>query len=586
MDFPPISDVQRIIIWIITGVFSILSTLLLLVLERNIGSRIRRFFGQHKGKPPTERPRELWWTFFVSLLFVIIGTAIASSAPSESSSMLSPSPTATAFPVAATNEELLIIVDFNDRSIEKCKGINSAQRIYNLIAQELSNIGNHIRLEQYHQAVRDDREARSVLEVYKAEILVWGWCDEFSVEPRVIVKDEKTSNSLPQTGELDLFDPDEIYANFTQYLPSDASYMAFIALGILEDNEGNYDDAIKYFDKAIEVFSLSDEGNLKYAFALRGYIFIHKLMASQDAIADLNKAIELDPEYSTAYLLRGSTYLLTGNYERALIDFNKVIELDPEYSVAYLNRGIVYKRMGAFESAIEDYDKAIELNPEYHLAYINRGKLYYILRDYEQAIFEFDKAIELDPEYVTPYSDRGSAHAYLGNYKQAIADYDKAIELHPEGATAYFNRGNANFDLENYTEAIADYSESIERDSENVSAYRNRGLAYYHIGDYEKAIVDYNKALEIEPKFLYLYGDRGIAYISLGDYESAIADYSTFIEAYPDNAYGFFNRGRAYQLMGKKDSAIIDFRRYLELEIDPVRSEQVKKLLEELEVEQ
>ena len=43
------------------------------------------------------------------------------------------------------------------------------------------------------------------------------------------------------------------------------------------------------------------------------------------------KAIELKPDYATAYSNRGSTNADLDNYEAALADFNKAIELDPKY---------------------------------------------------------------------------------------------------------------------------------------------------------------------------------------------------------------------------------------------------------------
>ena len=47
------------------------------------------------------------------------------------------------------------------------------------------------------------------------------------------------------------------------------------------------------------------------------------------ALADYNRAIELDPNYATAYLSRGSTYLNLQQHKKAVADFTRVIELDP-----------------------------------------------------------------------------------------------------------------------------------------------------------------------------------------------------------------------------------------------------------------
>ena len=48
-------------------------------------------------------------------------------------------------------------------------------------------------------------------------------------------------------------------------------------------------------------------------------------------------------------------------YEDALADYNKAIELNPNYSNAYNNRGATKNNLKQYVKAIEDFDKAIEL---------------------------------------------------------------------------------------------------------------------------------------------------------------------------------------------------------------------------------
>jgi len=70
------------------------------------------------------------------------------------------------------------------------------------------------------------------------------------------------------------------------------------------------------------------------------------------AIAYFNKAIEINPKYAVAYLNRGSAYDGKGQYDKAISDFNKAIEINPRFAVAYFNRGFVYDRKGQLDKAI------------------------------------------------------------------------------------------------------------------------------------------------------------------------------------------------------------------------------------------
>ena len=182
----------------------------------------------------------------------------------------------------------------------------------------------------------------------------------------------------------------------------------------------------------------------------------------EEAIEDLNKAIELKPDYTYAYNNRGFAYNNLGQYNRAIEDLDKAIELDPDNTYAYNNRGFAYNNLGQYNRAIEDYDKAIELDPDYARAYNNRGSTYDDLKQYDRAIEDYDKAIELDPDYALAYNNRGFAYNNLGQYDRAIEDYDKAIELDPNDADYYTNRARAYRKLGKTSLAEADEARAAE----------------------------------------------------------------------------------------------------------------------------
>ena len=56
-------------------------------------------------------------------------------------------------------------------------------------------------------------------------------------------------------------------------------------------------------------------------------------------------------------------------YTEAIADYDKAIELDPKLAPAYMNRGVAKYNLKQYSEAIADYDKAIELDPDYAPAY-------------------------------------------------------------------------------------------------------------------------------------------------------------------------------------------------------------------------
>jgi tetratricopeptide (TPR) repeat protein len=99
-----------------------------------------------------------------------------------------------------------------------------------------------------------------------------------------------------------------------------------------------------------------------------------------EALVYLSRAIELEPSFSDEYYLRAKTYYRLENYEDAISDYTKCINYDPNNAEAHYWRGIVYFYLEDYSSAILDFSSAIELDPDNGDYYYKRGSMYY-LRD-------------------------------------------------------------------------------------------------------------------------------------------------------------------------------------------------------------
>jgi len=74
-----------------------------------------------------------------------------------------------------------------------------------------------------------------------------------------------------------------------------------------------------------------------------------------EAIAEFNKAIQIDPNHENAYYNRGRTYYLKGNFDQAIADYTKVIQINPNDADTYYNRGHAYHNKNDLKRAITDY---------------------------------------------------------------------------------------------------------------------------------------------------------------------------------------------------------------------------------------
>ena len=87
-------------------------------------------------------------------------------------------------------------------------------------------------------------------------------------------------------------------------------------------------------------------------------------LKSEDALADFNLAIELDPTFDQPYFYRGNLKYSNTDYQGALADYTKAIEVNPGFADAYSNRGNLYQAINQLQKACADWQKAHDLGKE------------------------------------------------------------------------------------------------------------------------------------------------------------------------------------------------------------------------------
>lgn len=187
------------------------------------------------------------------------------------------------------------------------------------------------------------------------------------------------------------------------------------------------------------------------------------LQLSDDPSAQLlkmNNLVEQFPDQALGYIARGLIYYSQDDAVAAIADFDRAIELDPQYAgVAYSSRGNVLLDQGDLEAAIIDYSRAILLNDEDVDAYNGRGNAYKESSEYELALNDFARAIELEPSLALLYGNRGNVYIEMEDNIRALADYNRAIELDPDSTASYSNRSNLYLQIGNIDNALADQIE-------------------------------------------------------------------------------------------------------------------------------
>lgn len=255
----------------------------------------------------------------------------------------------------------------------------------------------------------------------------------------------------------------------------------------------------------------------------------------EESIAEFKKAVDIEPNFTAAYIYLGSIFYKLGKPEDADENFLKATGIEQNNADIYYNWGNAAFTFGNYKKAIEKFQKVVDLEPTYQEVYFYWGKALYLLDRYEEAIEQFGKAIQSNPNHAEAYNIWGYTLCVLGQYREAIEQFEKAIEFKQNYEYAYNNWGIAFYGLGEYDNAIKKYQKAIEIKQDYGDAYNNWGLALHQQGKYEEAISKYAKAIEIRSDDTYAYNKIGNALEKLYRYDEASQAYRKAIEFEPTN---------------------------------------------------
>ena len=163
----------------------------------------------------------------------------------------------------------------------------------------------------------------------------------------------------------------------------------------------------------------------------------------QGALADFNRAIDLELFHANTLWARASLYADLKRFEEAVADYTTYLEVQPGDYSALFNRGLYRGYLKQYELSVADYEDILDGDVDLSrfggtkdqaLAHAHhyRGKVYlYDLKQPRKAISDFDACLRLDPTTEMVRYRRGTAWHEVGEYASAEADYQEALKADP-----------------------------------------------------------------------------------------------------------------------------------------------------------
>ncbi|HIK37340.1 MAG: tetratricopeptide repeat protein [Geminocystis sp.] len=246
------------------------------------------------------------------------------------------------------------------------------------------------------------------------------------------------------------------------------------------NSKGDYRGAVYCYNKILESHSRDYKTYLLRAIAY------WRLGEEKKALEDLDRAIELNPNYELAYHWRGFVKYNLKDYQGAIVDFSEEIRVNPMSAYAYYRRALAYEKAKNLLKAFEDYLQVIRLNRNLYQAFYNCGNVRYELGDKEGALADYQQALKLNPSLAKAYYNIGKVYRDLGDNERAVANYQKAIELLPSYAKAHYNLALIYMERGEYRMALHYYEKACEFAPDLVQAKHNKKLLLEYLEAGEK----------------------------------------------------------------------------------------------------
>lgn len=231
--------------------------------------------------------------------------------------------------------------------------------------------------------------------------------------------------------------------------------------------------------------------------------------AYAEALKIYQEVLAKNPKNHTAYNEMGVMYYYQGDAPSAEINFRKAVELKPDYTTAFVNLANLFFKLEKFEETLVFAQKAIKISADCVDAHYVIGRVYIEQNDFLGAIAYFTKAIKIDNNYTDAYQWRGFSYHKIKKYELALIDFTRMIELSPKNALGYNERGMAQLELDLQDKAIKDFDTAIALDSKYASVINNRAYLYYKQGKTDLACAEWQKAIDLgnknAKKFYQLY---------------------------------------------------------------------------------
>lgn len=219
----------------------------------------------------------------------------------------------------------------------------------------------------------------------------------------------------------------------------------------------------------------------------------------------------------------GGVYADRGRIDEAIANMELAIELWPSAPEPYNALGAMWEQQGEFERAEALFREALRIEPRYYEAHTNVGLVSIELGNYDSALSNLRAAMLLKPEYVEGHYYAGRALALLGRHAEAAKHYADALLIVPHHADAHNGLCGVLLEQGRIPDALRHCKEALRLKSDFPEAHENAARALRIVGRASEASEQDRIAMEIRTRRAALHREFALQIAGDGRPRAAIA---------------------------------------------------------------
>jgi len=203
-------------------------------------------------------------------------------------------------------------------------------------------------------------------------------------------------------------------ANLGQQNQFDSLSNSALSRGIDFYQKGNYDAAVKEFQRSIALSPNSSYTQTSYDYMAQSLLNLNR---TDDAIKAYKQATKHDPTNDSYHVNLGKIYFSVGRYDDAAAEFNQAVRINPTSTLNWYSLGQAYEQTGNYAGAEQAFTKIRGQSPLE--AAFGLGQTYHLMGRYDDAVFELKSAIAIDPKSKDAYFELGRVYTDQKKFDKA-----------------------------------------------------------------------------------------------------------------------------------------------------------------------